>query len=124
MKDEIIKHAARAFFACAWADLQEEMEDGVNLLGCEILEVMPQEIPKDALEYATELVNNTERSNGTDIETLLAKAAKHSNGCDRDCDAEHFGHYLAIHAMGSGVGLESVTTLDIEVPYAEDYEIF
>ena len=124
MKDQIIEHAAKAFFGSAWANMQDNaLEDAetVNLSGCEILDVMP-EVDPSAIEYAEMLIEDTERLNKkTPIEDILEFCASNSEGCDRECTPEMFGHYLAMHAMGSGVGLESVTNELIKVPYAEDY---
>ena len=36
-------HAAKAFFASAWADAAEEAENGPNLSGREIMDEMPDE---------------------------------------------------------------------------------
>jgi hypothetical protein len=129
VKDQIVLHAAKAFFGCAWADMQEyAIEGGENLSGCEILDVAPITDPSAVL-YAESLVEQTEKDNGKTITEILDYCASDSGGCDRECNPEMFGHYLAMHAMGSGVGLESVTNrechrhsdLDIKVPYAEDY---
>lgn len=46
--DEFEKHAARAFFASAWADMVEE--NGATLQG-EIMDQMPAEIDPAAMEY-------------------------------------------------------------------------
>ena len=123
MKATIIEHAAKAFFGSAWANMQDNaLEDAetVNLSGCEILDVMP-EVDPSAIEYAETLIEETERLNKMSIEDILELCASDTDGCDRECNAEMFGHYLAMHAMGSGVGLESVTNELIKTPYAEDY---
>lgn len=120
MKAEIIEHAAKAFFGCAWANMQEESTEGVSLSGCEILDIAPETDPS-AIEYAELLIEGTERVNRKTIEDILSFCESDSDGCDRECSSEMFGHYLAMHAMGSGVGLESVTNKKIRTPYAEDY---
>jgi hypothetical protein len=120
---EIIEHAARALFACAWADYQDESPDGANLSGCEIMDVMPQDIPAEATAAAETLIDKTEQLNGETIAASLRRAqALPDHYADRDCDTEHFGHYLAMQALGSGVGLESVCdkkALALKLPYTE-----
>jgi hypothetical protein len=59
MKEEILEHAAKAFFASAWADYQEEYGD-VNLSGCKILDVMPDVCPS-AIEAAEKLITEVEK---------------------------------------------------------------
>jgi hypothetical protein len=123
MKQEITHHAARALFASAWADYQESAPDGENLSGCEIMDVMPHEIPAEATAAAERLIAEVERLNGEPIARSLERAqALPDRYADRDCDAEHFGHYLAMQAIGSGVGLESVCdrkALGLQLPYFE-----
>jgi hypothetical protein len=122
MKTEIIEHAARALFANAWADYQERAPDGVNFSGCEILDIVP-EVPPEALAAAEKLIAGTEALNGEDITATLERAqALPDRYADRDCDAEHFGHYLAMQALGTGVGLESVCdrkALALKLPHCE-----
>lgn len=123
MKTEITRHAARALFASAWADYQEQSPDGQSLSGCEILDVMPQEIPAEAMEAAQRLIADVERLNGESIEASMERAAGLPDRyADRDCDAEYFGHYLAMQAMGTGVGLERVCDRDalaLKLPHVE-----
>lgn len=121
-RNEIIRHAARALFASAWADYQERAPDGVNMSGCEILDIAP-ETPIEALRAAVRLVRRVERMNGERIDATLERAAGLPDRyADRDCDPEHFGHYLAMQAMGTGVGLESVCDHDalaLKLPWCE-----
>lgn len=121
-RNEIIRHAGRAMFASAWADYQEASPDGENLSGCEILDIAP-ETPIEALRAAVRLVRRVERMNGERIECTLERAAGLPDRyADRECDPEHFGHYLAMQAMGHGVGLESVCDRDalaLELPWTE-----
>jgi acetylornithine deacetylase/succinyl-diaminopimelate desuccinylase-like protein len=104
IRAEIVANMATAFYACAWADQQEEDEDGVNLSGCEILDVMPQDDNDGADDAAEHLATQMEELNGKTLPEIMALG----KGGDRPCDAEHFGHYAAMQAMGHGVGLESV----------------
>lgn len=123
MKTEILNHVARALFASAWADYQEQSPDGMNLSGCEIMDCMPQDIPVEAVGAANLLVAKVEKLNGETIVQTLERAQRlPDRHADRECDAEHFGHYLAMQAMGSGVGLENVcdrAALGLKLPYFE-----
>lgn len=127
IREEIREHAAKAFFASAWAELQEVDPNGMNLSGCEIMDVMPQELDPSAYEAADRLIAELEEN-----EPVLETVETVCNWCwlqwyqsdiktDRECTPEMFGHYLAMQAMGHGVGLESVTPEpdEINVPYVE-----
>ena len=102
---------AKAFFASAWADQQEEKDDSdetkVNLSGCEIFNVMPDEIDSAAIHAANTLYMDFERalhSAHGDNDTLAGQWVDEClNTCG--CSYEEFGHYSAMQAMGSGVGL-------------------
>ena len=116
-------HAAKAFFASAWADAAEEAENGPNLSGREIMDEMPDEIDPAAIHAARTLRMNIESENeGRDIEVLLAFIVGFGKG-DRPNTVEMFGHYAAMQAMGHGVDLrdafgrnvhESIAVPDIE----------
>lgn len=101
MRNEFKHHAARAFFATAWADQMEE--NGATLRG-EILDQIPAKIDHGAVEYAKLLLKKLENLNGKTIEELLDFIDDHADG-DRPPTAEYFGHYAAMQAMGHGVGL-------------------
>jgi hypothetical protein len=126
--NEIIADAmARAFFACAWAEMQEENE--VSLYGCEIMDVMPEEIDPAASHAAFTLACGLRIENKvTTLEELFDFArdtfisAEGYQGADRPLTPELFGHYLAMQSMGAGVGLESFGRCvrdAITVPYVE-----
>jgi hypothetical protein len=119
---EIESNMARAFFASAWADAAEECENGPNLSGCEILDVMPETIDPAAMHAARTLRFDIERENGKPITAILAWVADNADG-DREPTAEMFGHYCAMQAMGHGVGLYdafgSTVHDSIRVPYVE-----
>ena len=101
---------ARAYFASAWADKQDEAPDGMNLSGLEIFDVMPEETAPEALEAAEALAAGLCQCNGVaSLAELYARAEALPRGkyADRDLAPELFGHYLGMEAMGHGVGLES-----------------
>ncbi len=116
------KHAARAFFASAWADAAEDAENGPNLSGCEIMDVMPSEVDPAALHAARTLRMDIERVNGASVDELMTRIESMANG-DRPATMEFFGHYAAMQAMGHGVGLHDAFGSEvydtIKVPYCE-----
>lgn len=117
---------AKAFFASAWADAQEEKPGddpaGVYLTGKDIMDVMPTEIDPAAMDAAKALVFEMERANARPINVLFAQAVVLHDG-DREPTAEMFGHYCAMQAMGHGVGLSDAfgdaAYQSIAVPYVE-----
>ena len=140
--NETIRTAmAKAFFASAWADMQDEKEQDdsskVNLSGKEIFDVMPDEIDPAALHAAKTLEFDLSRANPfwraqpgkVDSENFLqdlfslAQSCERTKYADRDLTPENFGHYLAMQAMGHGVGLADAfgdaVYSAIEVPYVE-----
>jgi len=141
--NETIRTAmAKAFFASAWADTQEEKdsddETRINLSGCEIMDIIENEdIDPAALRAAKTLEFDLSRDNPlwraqpgkADFENFLQDLFKLAQSCerteyaDRDLTPENFGHYLAMQAMGHGVGLAdafgSAVYNAIKVPYVE-----
>jgi hypothetical protein len=137
--DEIKTAMARAFFANAYAEQFEEAKDpGVNPAGCDWMDLIPEETDEHAthavatLAYALQSTNPKCRMDGAfglDLLFAVAVAARlrradesaHEAG-DRELTPELFGHYLAMQAMGTGVGLESFgehVREAIIVPYVE-----
>lgn len=117
-------HAARAFFASAWADACEESDspDAPNLSGKEIMNVMPDTIDPAAEHAAQTLMFDMERENSKTI-TELFEIIKTKGDGDRPNTVEMFGHYSAMQAMGHGVGLSDAFGDEvheaIKVPYCE-----
>lgn len=113
-----IKHGMElAFFACAYADLREE--EGEPLRG-EIMNQLPDIIDPAAKHAADTLTQefltyfNFKEKGLTDKQKLNILYMKAGNlqdqsmdKGDREITPELFGHYLAMQAMGTGVGLES-----------------
>lgn len=107
---DIKTHMARAFFASAWADACEESGNAGMMSGRQILDIMPDEIDPAAVRAAEDLFNSVMAYNGTkDAAALMRKIADiqagHDEYGDRPLNAEMLGHYLAMQAMGHGVGL-------------------
>lgn len=129
---EQIQHgAAIAFFCCAYADQAEEC--GQALSG-EITEQLPDDIDPAALcavrtlTYALLLSFIVDHPDlldaGRDDLAPIFEYAQglDPEGADRELTPELFGHYLAMQAMGTGVGLESfgyAVRDSIKVPYCE-----
>jgi hypothetical protein len=125
IKQQIEHAAARAFFASAWADQAEETGHSGIFSGADIMQVMPDEIDPAALHAARTLVMDTERANPcadgiAGLWRIVSELPR--DGADRECTPELFGHYLAMQAMGTGVGLESfgyAAREHVRVPYLE-----
>lgn len=102
--EEFELHAAKAFFASAWADAADDSENSPIVAGVEIFDVMPDEIDPAAMHAARTLRIDMERLNGRTIVQMMREIEETGDG-DRDNTIEHFGHYTAMQAMGHGVGL-------------------
>ena len=109
-------HAARAFFASAWAEAVEE--NGATLRG-EIMEQMPDAIDSAAIHAARTLLLDMLRANEcADAAEMLARCPDEG---DRPHTLEMLGHYAAMQAMGHGVGLGDAFGDHecLRVPYVE-----
>jgi len=108
IRDEIMEHMSRAFFATAWADWANEYGPGTQGNGVDVMDEMPDEIDGAATLAAVSLTSELETMHGMDLSEIfrMAKAiSRHYKGGDRKRTAEMFGHYAAMGAMGCGVGL-------------------
>lgn len=119
IRNDILKHAALAFFGSAYADAADAA--GQPLRG-EIMDQLPECIDPMALRYSNSLIASTERANTCTIADLFAMVQGISDG-DRECTPAMFGHYLAMQAMGHGVGLHDAFGSDVSdrvtVPHVE-----
>jgi len=134
----ILHHMARAFFASAWVDQCEECGHSSILSGQEIMIIMPEDIDPSAIHAADTLARDMITVNWPDpairpatvergLELLLKQVgriqAKTEEHGDLEVTAESFGHYVAMQAMGHGVGLNDAfgrPVYDgIKVPYVE-----
>lgn len=116
----ILYGMARAFFASAWADAAEAAGESI---GGEILDAMPAYLDPAALEAARALYRKVEEANEP-MNALFAacEASPPGEYADRALEPELFGHYLAMQAMGHGVGLESFGSAvreRVKVPHHE-----
>lgn len=119
-----IHHAARAFFASAWADACEEAGESSMLSGQEILHIMPDEIDPAARVAAVRLAMAFEDANKCSIADAQAWFEANADGSgEREPSIAIFGHYAAMQAVGHGVGLSdafgSVQGKQFTVPYIE-----
>lgn len=103
---EFITRAARAYFACAWAD-------GVDYAAPdeEVMNDMPDTIDSAASEAPEFLLADMLRRNDcADTAEMLARCPDEG---DRPHTMETLGHYAAMQPMGHRVGLGDYNCLDI-----------
>lgn len=120
VREEILHHMSKAFFASAWADWSDQYGEGTG--GCEIMDIMPGDIDPSATKAAQDLAEQMEKQYEAKLPELLERAKKSPDKyADRSCDPEYFGHYAAMQAMGHGVGLERVCDRSAfpDFPYME-----
>ena len=107
--DDVVDGMARALFIDAWVEEQEEA--GESFSGVEILDVAPP-TSDDARDEALRFYGSVEQANRSEMEVLLAKAARADGYRDADeapseshgSYAWTFGWYLAMQGLGHGVG--------------------
>ena len=127
--DQIRHGMALAFFASAYADQADEA--GEPLRG-QILDQLPERVDPAATHAAHTLAMDFIRANPLTapasndnvhlIALYLHAAGLPDDGADRTISPDLFGHYLAMQAMGHGVGLESfgyAVRDAFKVPYLE-----
>lgn len=124
IREEIIEHMARAFFACAWADWNDEYSEGCQGNGVDVMDEMPNEIDPAAIAAANDLAEALEKSHRAPLPQIFRRAVMLSgDDGDRDKTPEMFGHYAAMGAMGHGVNLHdslgSKAAVWVDVPYME-----
>ncbi len=118
---------ARALFVTAYADQQDEKRAAGKKHnsagpGEDWMDVAPK-TPKKAIDKAKQLCAEIERINQSPIQGLWQRAAWAD---DIDPDNEKmqrkFGHYVAMQALGHGVGwADDHSKLAFKVPYIEFY---
>jgi hypothetical protein len=132
-RDEWLEGAARAFFVTAYADFVEEGHSTDNDLSDDEREMrlsLPRPgagedwmdyappTPPNAYALAGELWNALHAANGEAGVYSLSLRAEHADG--EAPDAEKFGHYLAMQAMGHGVSwFDDHEEFPIEIPHIE-----
>jgi len=133
-RDEWLEGAARAFFVTAYADYVEEANSTDNDLTHDErmarlalprakakqdwMNVAPT-TPPNAYALAGELWAKLEHENKCNVYQLAALATL-ADGNKEDIDADSFGHYLAMQAMGHGVSwFDDHEKFDLKVPHIE-----
>ena len=107
IRHDIVSHMALAFFASAWADYSEQVGPHYPP-GCEIMNVMPDETDPSAVWAAFDLCDRIEKLHGLHMAEIFRSAvniSEREGSGDRPRNTEMFGHYSAMSAMGTGVGL-------------------
>ena len=127
-ENEIVTGMARALFVSAWADRQEDR--GKTYPGQELMDVAPR-TPRYVYEQALRLMGRIEQANGMGVLILAIMAAKADGYASLDDVPDNyvsnFGHYLAMQALGHGVGWfdsHAEFTIDgreLAVPHFEFY---
>jgi hypothetical protein len=112
---EVKQRMARAFFLSAYADAYDEASESSkkkrklgSMEGRDWADVAPKENDPAAEDAAEDLAERLQKDNGAaDLADLYHKAMEVKELCrgDRDLTPVMFGHYLAMQAMGHGVGL-------------------
>ena len=114
--EQILNGMARAFFACAWGDQCEESGNAGIMSGRDIMCIMPEQMDPAALHAARTLafgmIENHWHTKEVSLDQGLRVLYQYAEQCDpvgsdRMLTPELFGHYCAMQAMGTGVGLES-----------------
>ncbi|RQH02739.1 hypothetical protein [Paraburkholderia dinghuensis] len=131
LHDEILRGMARAFFASAYADQYDEADKpGFRMSGRDFMDVIPGETDPAALHAArTFAMGLCSENHCVALDELFMRcSATHSyepvrRRGDRELTPDLFGHYLAMQAMGHGVGLRDafgdVVYQAVKVPYVE-----
>lgn len=122
-RKQIIDAAARAAYVSSWANWAEE--NGVRLSsGGDLMDQAPR-TPASAKAWAKKLIICMEKLNGKKIDAMYEHAAElafehHQN--NRAVNADNFGHYTAMQALGHGVSWDdSHPSHGFKIPSAEFY---
>lgn len=108
----IIEGIARAMHVSAWADQEEEK--GRTYPGEELMDVAPK-TPRKAKDQAWRLVGMFEALNDLNMPAIFIRACVADKLTTYEAESwedmyiehgETFGHYLAMRALGTGVGWE------------------
>lgn len=124
INDELLQGMAKALFADAFAEQGENL--GVSFSQMDIMDLIPDEIDPSAL-FAAKLLytlfNSRMESEGFILHTEVFAWYTWQWGFN---DIEHFGHYVAMQALGHGVGLFDFDTpqnVIKSVPHADSVQL-
>lgn len=117
--EEFAEGASRAFWATSWATGMEERGESVS---GDVMEQAP-ETPLSAWVAAGQLIGALECANNAPIHTLADRASRADGGEGiLDIDANLFGHYMAMQALGHGVSwFDDHAKFKIKIPLMEYY---
>lgn len=124
---EILEGMAKAFWVTSWADYCEQMsparraklrEEGlIPGPGGDWMDAAPP-MPPSAKLAAKRLAQAFEERNGATVSELLDRAMEADGGVAGRNEADLFGHYLAMQAMGHGVGwFDDHAEFPLEFPF-------
>jgi len=110
LRKQIVDSMARAFFASAWAEGEEEKPDFFEKgygghghgRGVNIMDVAPP-TSRNAYKHAEFVAKQIERENRKSLGELYVKAAEIGGRHDKSPNPGDFGYYLAMESMGHGV---------------------
>lgn len=117
--EEFAEGASRAFWVTSWADGEEER--GTLPGGSDLMDIAP-DTPLSAWVAAGQLIGMLEATNKASIHVLADRAARADDaaGDIGDIDAEDFGHYMAMEAMGQGVSwFDDHEKFNVKIPNME-----
>ena len=116
--EEFAEGAARAFWVTSWANGVEEK--GGRLPAGDLIDAAPP-TPLSAWVAAGELIGRLEQLNGVPIHTLADRAGTADGGDGiMNVDADEFGHYMAMEAMGHGVSwFDDHEKFNVKIPDVE-----
>jgi hypothetical protein len=106
LAQQLAASMARALHVTAWAEREEE--SGRTYPGQELMDIAP-DTTDEATAQAWRLMGRIEQANRLNIYAAYCKALK-ADGQDyyaegvAESNARDFGHYLAMEALGHGVG--------------------
>jgi hypothetical protein len=114
MSLRFIEGAARAMFVQEWA--YDEEEQGRTYWGMNLMNIAPA-TPVEVKYEAAALLGRLEQLNGVSLPVLIHRAEE-ADG--KPVDPERFGHYIALQALGHGVGwFDDHAAFDLKVPDIE-----
>jgi hypothetical protein len=103
-EQQFINAASFAFFASAYADLMDGQD---NPMQGEIMDQLPDTIDPSAIEAAEALLRRFKAMNKDKYLSfwgIIEYIQTNATG-DRESTIDNIGHYVAMQAMGHGVGL-------------------
>lgn len=101
--NDIIMAMARAFWVDAWASREEEEGRRAAGPGEDLMDAAPP-TPAVAIHFARQYAKDFQTANDADLMDLYQRAAAMPGKHREEPTEADFGHYIAMEAMGHGVG--------------------